>query len=197
MSPFCSIQPNKSSEMNFLPVRARQQRGFTLIELLVVIAIIAILAAIILPVLNEARQSAYKSQCVNSLHQIQMGWIMYNQDNQYFAYNQENGNSSTINWVANNENYSGETSNTNWPALVNPQQSLLALYVTDPRVYKCPADQSKSGVGGNGQIGPPRVRSYSMSQAVGENTNNTLNRTESQFSRYTHGGQWGKLYGVL
>jgi prepilin-type N-terminal cleavage/methylation domain-containing protein/prepilin-type processing-associated H-X9-DG protein len=55
--------------------------GFTLIELLVVIAIIAILAALLLPVLAKAKIQAQKTYCMNNLKQIQLCWAMYSGEN--------------------------------------------------------------------------------------------------------------------
>ncbi|MFH1717909.1 MAG: prepilin-type N-terminal cleavage/methylation domain-containing protein [Planctomycetota bacterium] len=55
----------------------RTTRGFTLIELLVVISVIAILLALLFPVLRSARELAYRTVCLSNLKQLTLAWLAY------------------------------------------------------------------------------------------------------------------------
>ena len=72
--------------------RSNPRLGFTLIELLVVVAIVAILAAMLLPALGRAKQSAKAAQCSGNLRQIGLALAMYlDEYGRFFPYKTDIG----------------------------------------------------------------------------------------------------------
>lgn len=96
--------------------RGSVREGFTLIELLVVIAIIAILAAMLLPSLARAKETAKRISCVNNLKQMALALRMYGDDN--------------------DDNFPARVSRNRWPTALRP-------YYQDLRLLRCPSDSVK------------------------------------------------------
>ncbi len=119
--------------------------GFTLIELLVVIAIIAILAALLLPVLSNAEEKANQIRCLSNHKQLALAWHIYADDNNGRLVIDENQGSSYPNWVQGNMGDPAMATNSSLIKL-----GLLYSYAQNVEVYRCPTDRTGD------------VRSYSM-----------------------------------
>lgn len=184
----------------------KETAGFTLIELLIVIAIIAILAAILMPVLRSAMKRGQATQCLNNLMQLQKAAIMYGTDyNDSIPLNEGHATGTIVgcapdtDWVAGFYGH-GDTSETNiWMLGVESVNTMvingtpetlsgsLGSYMKNSGSYKCPADVSTFNAGIEYPFGGPgsrRVRSYSANGYVGTTVSEQKNNPNEIASGY-------------
>ncbi|HEX3627750.1 MAG TPA: prepilin-type N-terminal cleavage/methylation domain-containing protein [Verrucomicrobiae bacterium] len=134
----------------------KRRKGFTLIELLVVIAIIAILAAMLLPVLAAAKRRAQRINCVSNLRQVGLGLRIWEGDNGN-AYPMAVSTSAggAMEWLS-------DQSSSGSPGKYSPF-SITNIFddcsneMTTTKIFVCPSDSSRNYATNFGELGadPP------------------------------------------
>lgn len=148
--------------------------GFTLIELLVVIAVIGILAGLLLPGLGRAKARALGVNCVSNLRQVVIAASVYASDFQNAIvpnspWEETDGSKYWLpTWAGGSAAY-GAAAGVDDRMLMGgdptqPRVGLLGRYVGSSRVFRCPADYSKTTILSVQRL---RNRSYGMNGFIG------------------------------
>ncbi len=141
--------------------RKKLRRAFTLIELLVVIAIIAILAAMLLPALANAKKKATGIACINNLKQLTLAAHIYAGD--FRDAIPPNALNNLNSWVTTTSG-AGVANIPDYSNVDLIRKCVLYPYDNSVGIYQCPGD--KDVIAGQTM---QRVRNYSLNCMMGDN----------------------------
>jgi len=107
----------------------------------VVIAIIAILAALLLPVLGKAKTKTQSVACKNNLKQLQMGWHLYLTDHEDMLVPNKDGDDGTGNWISFPGSWVVGNAKVD-VSVTNIQGGIQYPYHRNVTLYRCPGDRT-------------------------------------------------------
>ena len=130
-----------------------RKQGFTLIELLVVVAIIALLAALLMPSLRQAREAGRRALCQSNLHQIGVGLVAHETDRDSLPrFITDRGASGGLFFISNGAPVSNVTGYVHcW------MDRLIDMEAATPQIFDCPSKIDAR---------PPFDRSWSRNHAL-------------------------------
>lgn len=168
----------------------RRGSGFTLLELLVVMAIVALLAAILLPVLGRAKAKASALTCLNNTRQLTLAWTVYadaNEDRCVNNHGVDQTRAERNTWANQVLAWGAESDNTN--ALLLTEALLGDAIGKSVRSFKCPADRIRADNGA-------RLRSYALNCMVG-NPGELLDKYNRDFRQFIRSSDFARPSAVF
>jgi prepilin-type N-terminal cleavage/methylation domain-containing protein/prepilin-type processing-associated H-X9-DG protein len=132
------------AETQMKRVAARDAPGFTLIELLTVVGIIALLAGLLVPAILLGREKSRTARCLSNHRQMAIAWTVYAGDHDDRLVPNPDSTleeGQGYGWVVGHLRMGPLAAGTE--VMGDPRVSLLAPYIKNVKVYKCPGDESE------------------------------------------------------